>query len=257
MGFLRRTVFPLIFLSISANSFPTMNQQDSKHIEGIPTDAEFKSTWSKPPLDPWKDGHKSLQLDLTSADEKELARTPEIAASTLIESEQTLPEMDVELEEDENYPTEVIEEALKSASSVVKEYLRLRGRVTSNAFGHQISKRNTQDPEEYTQRLCAETRSRYAPTSPRHSAEPGDDRLYIPVNLPDRGEGLPEVIQAVQVGRCDMTGLNTATDSLGGHNSWCKQEYMELPMVALVQDTTTLVITKFSFPHSCACYVKP
>jgi len=231
-----------------------MNHQDSKHIEGRLSDAELKS---KPLLDTSKDGHKSLQLDLSSTDEKEVSRTPEIAASTLIESEQILPEMDVELEEDENYPTEVIREALKSASSVVKEYLRLTGRVTSNSFGHQISKRNTQDPEEYNQRLCAMTRSIYMPTSPRHSAEPGDDRLFIPVNLPDRGDGQPEVIQEVQVGRCDMTGLNTATDSLGGKDTWCKQEYMELPMVALVQGTTTLVITKFSFPHSCACYVKP
>ena len=226
-----------------------MNHQDSKHIEGIPTDAEFKSTWSKPPLDPWKDGHKSLQLDLTSTDEKELYRTPEIAASTLIESEQILLEMDVELEEDENYPTEVIREALKSASSVVKEYLRL-----PKSFGHQISKRNT---DEYTQRLCAQTSFTYPPRSPRHSAEPGDDRLYIPVNLPEGGDGLPEVIQEVHTVTCDMVGLNTATNSLGGTDTWCKQEYMELPMVALVQDTTTLVITKFSFPHSCACYVKP
>jgi len=210
-----------------------MNHQDSKHIEGRLSDAEFKSKRSKPPLDVSKDGHKSLQLDLTSTDEKELPRTSEI-----------LPEMDVELEEDENYPTEVIKEALKSASSVVKEYLRL-----PKSFGHQISKRST---DQYTQRLCAQTSFTYPPRSPRHSAELGDDRLYIPVNLPDRG-----VIQEVHTVTCDMVGLNSATDSLGGKDTWCKQEYMELPMVALVQGTTTLVITKFSFPHSCACYVKP
>ena len=254
MGFLIRTVFPLIFLSISANCFPAVNHQVSmdvsNQIEGKPSDAESES---KPPLDPSKDGHP----DLISTHEKELSRTPEKAASTLKESEQILLEMDVELEEDKNYPTEVIEEALKSASSVVKEYLRLPGRVTSNSFGHQISKRNTPDQDEFTQKLCSVTRSIYRPRSPRHSAEPGDDRLYLPVNLPARGDGLPEVFQEVETVTCDMVGLNTASNSLAGQDSWCKQEYMDLPMVALVQNTNTLVITKFPFPHSCSCYLKP
>ena len=53
------------------------------------------------------------------------------------------PESDVELEESENYPTKVILEALKSASPIVKEFLRPPARNKSNSFGHQISKRNT------------------------------------------------------------------------------------------------------------------
>ena len=212
-----------------------MNHEVPKHIEGRPTGAEFESTWSKPPLDPSNVGPKSLQLDLTY--EQELSRTPE---------------MDVELEADENYPTEVIEEALKSASSVVKEYLRL-----PNSLGHQISKRNTPDRDEFTQKLCPVTRHIFRPRSSRHSTKHGDDRLYLPVNLPDGGDGLPSAFQAVETVRCDMDGLNTASNSLGGHDSWCKQEYMDLPMVALDTTTSTLVITKFRFPHSCACYLKP
>ena len=217
-----------------------MNHEFPKHIEGRPTSAEFESTWSKPPLDPSNVGPKSLQLDLTY--EQELSRTPE---------------MDVELEADENYPTEVIEEALKSASSIVKEFLMPPVRVASNSFGHQISKRDTPDQDEFTRRLCPVTRSIFRPRNPRHSVEPGDESLYFPLNLPDRGDGLPQVFQAVETATCEMEGLNTATNSLQGHDSWCKQEFMDLPMVALVQNTTTLVITRIRFPTSCSCYLRP
>ena len=246
----------LIFILSSAQSFPTMNHQDND-TEGRNT--EFESTWPKPSLDPSNIKHKSNQPELTSTHEKELSRTPKEAALPIMtsESDQILMESDAELEEGENYPTEVIEEALKSASSIVKEFLRPPVRVASNSFGRQISKRDTPDQDEFTQRLCPVTSYKYRPRSPRRSADPGDNRLYLPVNLPEGGDGLPSAFQAVETVKCEMVGLNTASNSLAGYDTWCKQEYVDLPMVALDTTTSTLVITKFRFPHSCTCYLKP
>ena len=246
------TVVKLCFLSISVLSFPTMNHQDkltvatdiSNQTEG--RNAEFESTRSRPShVEP-----KPIQPELSSSHEKELSRTPK-------ESDQILNELDIELEEDENYPTEVIEEALKSASSVVKEFLRPPVRVASYSVVHRISKRDTPDQDEFTQRLCPVKRSIFRPTNPRPSVEPGDESLYVPLNLPNRGEDLPQVFQAVEAVTCETEGLNAATGFLQGHDSWCKQEYMDLPMVALVQNTTTLVITRLRFPTSCSCYLRP
>lgn len=229
-----------------------MNHQDkltvsvdiSNHTEG--RNAEFESIRSRPSnVEP-----KPIQPEQSSTHEKELSRIPK-------ESDQILKELDIELEEDENYPTEVIEEALKSASSVVKDFLRPPVRIASNSVGQRISKRDTHDPDEFTKRLCPVTRSIFRPRNPRHSVEPGDESLYFPLNLPNRGEDLPQVLQVVEAVTCETEGLNTATNFLQGHDSWCKQEYMDLPMVALVQNTTTLVITRLRFPTSCSCYLRP
>ena len=240
MGLLT-TVVKLCFLSISVLSFPTMNHLEDTSYRTEGKNSEFESTRSKP----LNVGPKPIQPELSSTHEREQ------------ESDQILTQLDIRLEEDENYPTEVIEEALKSASLVVKEFLRPPVRVASNSVGHQISKRNTNDPEEFTQRLCPVTRNTFRPRNPRHSVEPGDESLYFPLNLPNRGEDLPQVLQVVEAVTCETEGLNTATNFLQGHDSWCKQEYMDLPMVALVQNTTTLVITRIRFPISCSCYLRP
>jgi hypothetical protein len=216
MGLLA-TVVKVYFLSISVLSFPTMLHQDKKTVS---TDTSNQT--------------EGRNVEFESTRSKPLNVGPK-------------------LEEDEYYPTEVIEEALKSASSVVKEFLRR----PVNSVGHQISKRDTPDQDEFTQRLCPVTRSIFRPRNPRHSVEPGDESLYFPLNLPNRGEDLPQVFQAVQAVTCETEGLNTATNFLQGHDSWCKQEYMDLPMVALVQNTTTLVITRLRFPTSCSCYLRP
>jgi len=238
------TVVKVCFLSISALSFPTMNQQYKLTVstnilsqtEG--RNGEFEPKRSKPSIvEP-----KPSQPELSSTHVMELSKTPK-------ESYQ----IDIELEEDENYPTEAIEEALKGASSVVKEFLRR----PLHSVGHHISKRNTPDPDEFTQRLCPVKTSTFRPRNPRHSVEPGDGRLYFPLNLSNRGEDLPEVFQAVETRICESEGLNAASNDLQGHDSWCKQEYMSLPMVALVQNTTTLVITRLPFPTSCSCYLRP
>ena len=240
MGLLT-TVVKLCFLSISVLSFPTMNHLEDTSYRTEGKNSEFESTRSKP----LNVGPKPIQPELSSTHEREQ------------ESDQIHTELEIRLEEDENYPTEVIEEALKSASSVVKEFLRPPLRLTSNTVGHGISKRDTHDPEEFTQRLCPVKRHTFRPRNPRHSVEPGDESLYFPLNLPNRGEDLPQVFQAVETEICEQEGLNTATNSLQGHDSWCKQEYMDLPMVALVQNTTTLVITRIRFPISCSCYLRP
>jgi len=268
MGLLT-TVVKVYFLSISALSFPTMNHRDKPTVstdilsqtEG--RNGEFESRRSKPFLDPLRVGSKPIEPELISLNTNDLSRTPKEAKSSVItsDSEQILTELDIELEKDENYPTEAIEEALKSASSVVKEFLRRPMRVTLNSVGHRIAKRNTPDLDEFTQRLCPVRRSTFRPRNPRHSDEPGDERLYFPLNLSNRGEGLPEVFQAVETRTCKSVGLNTAvsraaTNFLQGHDSWCKQEYMSLPMVALVQNTTNLVITRIPFPTSCSCYLR-
>ena len=220
MSFLTRTVVKLIFISTSALIF----------------------------------------LELTSRHEKQLSRTPKEAALPMMtsESDHLLAESDEELEENENYPTEVIEEALKSASSIVKEFLRRPVRIPSNPFGDQISKRDTPGPEKFTQKLCPAKRTKWStPGAPRRSAESSDESLYLPLNVKDKGDGLPEVFQEVWAWTCENEGLNTATNSLQGYDHWCKQEYMNLPLVALVPNTTTLAIKRFWFPTTCSCYLEP
>ena len=210
----------LVLISTSALSFPTMNQEDKlkdfKHTESGQTESSSS-------LDPSNLGPKSVQ-----------------------------PESDVELEESENYPTKVILEALKSASPIIKEFLRPPVMNKSNSFGHQISKRDTD--EEDDQRLCGVNRN--IPFIP--AAHPGDESLpSLPLNQTSSPDGLPQALQEFLTTSCKNPGLNGAVNFPGGFDTWCKQEYINLPVVALVPNTNTLVVKTLRVPTSCSCYLKP
>jgi len=250
MGVLRTAAVNLIFLSISERCFPVLNHTESSHEVKLFASIDISShtaghTPSKSSKDFLKPVPRSKQPD-TAFFAKEHSKT---APSAIMKSESDLPE----LEPDENYPTDVIEAVLKNAPLIVREFLRMR----SSSFGNRVSKRNIPDQDEFTQPLCGVKKSKHRPRVTRRSVEPGDDNFYIPINLPERGDGLPQAFQEVETEICVMEGLNSATSSLGGHDNWCKQEYMDLPMVALVKNTNDLVITKIRFPHSCSCYLRP
>ena len=66
--------------------------------------------------------------------------------------------------------------------------------------------------------------------------------------LRELSDGTPvSDILTFEISVCNDTGLNTASDSLYGRDSWCQQEYIELNFYGELR----------MIPSGCGCYLKP
>ena len=153
----------------------------------------------------------------------------------------TVPQLEKsELEADSNYPTKNIEAAVAKASSTLKNLLR------RNA--DRKRRKRSADVGDFNESICGVISHEFRPRVARQTVEPGDIRAYNIVNL-------PEFVQRVETERCEEEGLNMGS-GMAGVEHWCRQETVELPLLAVVAGTQDIVIRKFRFPHGCTCYVK-
>ena len=144
------------------------------------------------------------------------------------------------LEDDSNYPTKNIEAAAAKASTSVKNFLRTNP--------DRKRKRRSADIDDFNESICGVISHEFRPRVARQAVEPGDSRAYNIVNL-------PEFVQRVQTLLCEEEGLNMGS-GMEGVEHWCRQETVDVPLVAVVTGTQDVVIRMFQFPHGCTCYVK-
>ena len=69
-------------------------------------------------------------------------------------------------------------------------------------------------------------------------------------------EGMQEYTQEVQVGECTGAGQSCGDGAVFRHAStYCKQKYSNTMLWAMTEDGEVVVDT-FTFPSSCACWVR-
>ena len=153
-------------------------------------------------------------------------------------------------EDDPNYPTDAIEKAVAKAPAEVVDWLR-KG-ATKTRTKRDVS--NDPSGQEYQHRLCEAQSSQHRLRRARTSTNPEDFNLYHIVNLPD-------LVQTVTMIRCKhgstANGHGKSPElSLYEVDHWCKQEYVEIPLVAVMVGTSNITVEEFMFPHGCTCYVR-
>ena len=257
MGMLRTIAVKLIFFMVNMGAFgnPIKNNPNNLKSEDI----------ILPPSEMLSRVGVNPDLRL-SANTPEHTNPPEDAWTTTSSQDGNSPQKpDADIEEAATYPTEMVKQALKTAPSIIKDFLKLPLSVLPDSLDHQISKRNTEPEDEFTLRLCPIEVVNYTLTY-RHSADRGDDEtFYLPlVGSQELGASmLPTEFQKVEVQICDRrnNGLNAigTLRELHGRDYWCKQEYVRIPMVAMARNSTPprLAIKKFRIPSSCSCYMRP
>ena len=169
---------------------------------------------------------------------------------TILSSEASIGEevARYDLEVDADYPTELVEQAVIKAQSVVQNFLREQEQELE---GGRREKRSVEGPrwEEFSERLCKVDTQIFRPRIARHSSNPADLKLYNIVNLPD-------FVQRVEVRQCEHADGHNVGEGIGGTEHWCRQEYLALPLLAVVEATNDLVLRRFNFPHGCSCYLR-
>jgi len=152
-----------------------------------------------------------------------------------------------DLEVDADYPTELVKQAVTKAQSVVQNFLKEQEELE----GRRREKRSVETPrwEEFSERLCKVDTQIFRPRIARHSSDPADLKLYNIVNLPD-------FVQRVEVRQCEHADGHNVGQGIGGTEHWCRQEYLALPLLAVVEGTDDLVLRRFNFPHGCSCYLR-
>ena len=73
---------------------------------------------------------------------------------------------------------------------------------------------------------------------------PANTRLYRPRRKLSNGSLVSDIF-SLETSECDMTGLNSATTSLGGQDHFCKQEYSDLEFAG----------KSFRVPFGCSLYL--
>merc|ERR1712212_10277 len=154
-----------------------------------------------------------------------------------------------DLEVDADYPTELVEEAVIKAQSIVENFLKEQQQELEE--GRRREKRSVKGPrwEEFSERLCKVDTRIFRPRIARHSSNPADLKLYNIVNLPD-------FAQRVEVRQCKNSDGHNVGQGIGGTEHWCRQEYLALPLLAVREGTNDLVLRRFNFPHGCSCYLR-
>jgi len=157
-----------------------------------------------------------------------------------------------DLEVDADYPTELVEQAVRKAQSIVENFLsKHQQELEKGRIGREKrSAKKGPRREEFSERLCKVNTQIFRPRIARHSSDPADLKLYNIVNLPD-------FAQRVEVRQCEngYNGHNVG-QGIGGTEHWCRQEYIALPLLAVVEGTDDLVLRRFNFPHGCSCYLR-
>ena len=165
----------------------------------------------------------------------------------ILNSETSEEVVQFDLEVDADYPTQLVEQAVTKAQSVVQNFLKEQEELE----GWRREKRSVEIPrwEEFSERLCKVTTQIFRPRIARHSSDPADLKLYNIVNLPD-------FVQRVEVRQCEHADGHNVGQGIGGTEHWCRQEYLALPLLAVVEGTDDLVLRRFNFPHGCSCYLR-
>ena len=92
-----------------------------------------------------------------------------------------------DLEVDADYPTELVEQAVSKAQSIVENFLSKQQQELEKgrSFREKRSLKKGPRREEFSERLCKVTTQIFRPRIARHSSDPADLKLYNIVNLPD------------------------------------------------------------------------
>ena len=146
------------------------------------------------------------------------------------------------LEVDPDYPTELVEEAVAKAPKEVTDWLR-------REVSHIRERRSSElpDSDQFSQRMCSMIFREFRPREQRRSTHPEDFKLYNIVNLPD-------FVQTVETAVCAQNKSTVSSMDHASHE--CKQQYVNVPLISIVPNSTDLVVRSFSFPFGCTLFLK-
>ena len=158
------------------------------------------------------------------------------------ESATDLQKEDEGLEVDPDYPTELVEEAVAKAPKEVTDWLR-------REVSHVRERRSSElpDRDQFSQRMCSMIFREFRPREQRRSTHPQDFNLYNIVNLPD-------FVQTVETAVCAQNKSTVSSMDHASHE--CKQQYVNVPLISIVPNSTDLVVRSFSFPFGCTLFLK-
>ena len=158
------------------------------------------------------------------------------------ESATDLQREDDGLEVDPDYPTELVEEAVAKAPKEVTDWLR-------REVSHIRERRSSElpDSDQFSQRMCSMIFREFRPREQRRSTRPDDFKLYNIVNLPD-------FVQTVETAVCAQNKSTVSSMDHASHE--CKQQYVNVPLISIVTNSTDLVVRSFSFPFGCTLFLK-
>ena len=158
------------------------------------------------------------------------------------ESATDLQREDEGLEVDPDYPTELVEEAVAKAPKEVTDWLR-------REVSHIRERRSSElpDSDQFSQRMCSMIFREFRPREQRRSTRPEDFKLYNIVNLPD-------FVQTVETAVCAQNKSTVSSMDHASHE--CKQQYVNVPLISIVPNSTDLVVRSFSFPFGCTLFFK-
>ena len=158
------------------------------------------------------------------------------------ESATDLQREDDGLEVDPDYPTELVEEAVAKAPREVTDWLR-------REVSHLRERRSSElpDSDQFSQRMCSMIFREFRPREQRRSTHPQDFNLYNIVNLPD-------FVQTVETAVCAQNKSTVSSMDHASHE--CKQQYVNVPLISIVPNSTDLVVRSFSFPFGCTLFLK-
>ena len=158
------------------------------------------------------------------------------------ESATDLQREDEGLEVDPDYPTELVEEAVAKAPKEVTDWLR-------REVSHIRERRSSElpDSDKFSQRMCSMIFREFRPREQRRSTHPQDFNLYNIVNLPD-------FVQTVETAVCAQNKSTVSSMDHASHE--CKQQYVNVPLISIVPNSTDLVVRSFSFPFGCTLFLK-
>ena len=157
------------------------------------------------------------------------------------ESATDLQREDEGLEVDPDYPTELVEEAVAKAPKEVTDWLR-------REVSHIRERRSSElpDSDQFSQRMCSMIFREFRPREQRRSTRPEDFKLYNIVNLPD-------FVQTVETAVCAQNKSTVSSMDHASHE--CKQQYVNVPLISIVPNSTDLVVRSFSFPFGCTLFL--
>jgi len=158
------------------------------------------------------------------------------------ESATDLQREDEGLEVDPDYPTELVEEAVAKAPKEVTDWLR-------REVSHIRERRSSElpDSDQFSQRMCSMIFREFRPREQRRSTHPQDFNLYNIVNLPD-------FVQTVETAVCAQNKSTVSSMDHASHE--CKQQYVNVPLISILPNSTDLVVRSFSFPFGCTLFLK-
>ena len=158
------------------------------------------------------------------------------------ESATDLQRKDEGLEVNPDYVTELVEEAVAKAPKEVTDWLR-------REVSHIRERRSSElpDSDQFSQRMCSMIFREFRPREQRRSTHPQDFNLYNIVNLPD-------FVQTVETAVCAQNKSTVSSMDHASHE--CKQQYVNVPLISIVPNSTDLVVRSFSFPFGCTLFLK-